>query len=168
MAVFELHAGGRMETVTPHELQRALQDQDARLRADLSGVKWGEMFINSGAPGMGAQTFSTQGQPPQSPSNGYVWAIMTLGLELSVASQLRVYKGNPPFGGPGTVAPAGNGHLVTTLSSFITPSGQFSKGQFVLRAGDTFTAVMVTAGAILSIYAAYIEVPAEQQGKLWL
>lgn len=167
MAVFELHAGGRMETVTPKELRHELAAQDVRLRADLSGVKWGEMFLTSGVIG-GVQAFSSSGALSQTPGAGYIWTVMNLGLELSVSSQVRVYKGVPPFAGPGTVTPSGNGRLVDTLASFVTPSGQFSKGQFVLRAGDQFTLVMVTAGSILSVYLSYIEVPAEQQGKLWL
>lgn len=167
MARFELHAGGTMETVTPHELQRALQDQDARLRADLSGAKWGEIFFNSGQIG-GAQSVSTGQGASQSPASGFLWAVMTVGLELSISSQVRLYKGSPQFGGAGSLTPSGNGRLVTTMPSFITPSQQFSKGQFTLRGNDQLTAVMVTAGSILSLYVAYIEVPAEQQGKLWL
>jgi hypothetical protein len=168
MGLFALHVGGQIETTTPKELHQALLDQDRRLMADLSGVKWGELFIGSNAQGMSAQTYTTGEQASQSPGNGYLWAVMSIGLELSVSSQVRLYKGQPSFAGPGTVAPSGNGRLVTTMASFVTPSAQFSKGQFTLRTAEQFTVVMVTAGSILSVYLAYIEVPAEQQGKLWL
>lgn len=161
-----LHVGGTIETTTPAELHKALTDQDARLRADVSGVKQGEIFIPSGVIA-GAQTF-TNANGQYAPAAGFVWAVMNIGLELSVSSQVRLYKGQPAFAGPGTITPSGNGRVIDTLSSFVTPSGQFSKGQFTLKGGDQWTAVMVTAGSILSIYLAYIEVPIEQQGKLWL
>jgi hypothetical protein len=166
MAVFELHAGGRIDTVTPRELHHELLAQDARLKADLSGVKWGEIFVPSGQIA-GAQTYTTS-LASQVPGAGFIWAIMGVGLELSASSQVRVYKRAPVFAGPGTITPSGNGRLVTTLASFVTPSSQFSKGQLTLRQGEQLTLVMVTAGSILSVYVAYIEVPAEQQGKLWL
>lgn len=168
MGRFALQLGGHIDTVTPHELSAALADQDVRLRADLSGVKWGEMFLSSATIGPGVQVFSSSGTMTQSPGNGYLWAVMNMGIELSVASQVRLYKGTPAFIGPGTFTPSGNGRLVTTMANFVTPSAQLSKGQFTLKAGDTFTAVMVTAGSILSIYLAYIEVPVEKQGELWL
>jgi hypothetical protein len=168
MGRFALQVGGHIDTVTPHELAVALADQDVRLRADLSGVKFGELFLSSSTIGPGLQTFSSSGTMTQSPGNGFLWAVMSMGLELSVSSQVRLYKGTPQFAGPGTIAPSGNGRLITTFASFVTPSGQFSKGQFTLKSGDTFTAVMVTAGSILSIYLAYIEVPVEKQGELWL
>ena len=166
MGKFALSVGSHIETTTPGELDRALRDQDIRLRADVSGVKWGELFIPSGVIA-GAQSF-TNAPSQYSPSAGYLWAVMDVGLELSLSSQVRIYKGVPPFAGPGSIAPSGNGRVVATLSSFVTPSGQFSKGQFTLKAGDQFTLVMTTAGSILSVYMSYIEVPIEQQGKLWL
>jgi hypothetical protein len=168
MGRFAIQAGGHFDTVTPHELDHALRDQDVRLRADLSGVKWGELFINSAVIGSGVQLFTSSGAMSQTPGAGFLWAVMSVGLELSVASQVRLYKGSPAFSGPGTTAPVGNGRLVTTMSNFITPSAQLSKGQFTLKANDQFTLFMVTAGSILSVYLAYIEVPIEQQGKLWL
>ena len=172
MGMFALHAGGHIETTTPKELHHALLDQDARLMADVAGVKWGEVFLNSAmiAPQLApsGQVFTSSGNMSQTPGAGYLWAVMNVGLELSVASQIRLYKGSPAFIGPGTFTPAGNGRLITTFANFVTPSGQFSKGQFTLKAGDQFTAVMVTAGTILGVYWTYIEVPIEQQGKLWL
>jgi hypothetical protein len=81
---------------------------------------------------------------------------------------VRLYKGQPQFAGAGTITPSGNGRLIDTFASFVTPSGQFSKGQFTLKGGDNWTLVMVTAGSILSIYMSYIEVPITMQGKLWL
>jgi hypothetical protein len=166
MGIFALNVGGHIETTTPKELHSALLDQDARLMADVAGVKWGELFIPSGVIA-GAQTFSNQ--PGQySPSSGYLWAVMNVGLELSVSSQVRVYKGQPAFNAPGGITPSGNGRLITTAASFVTPSAQFSKGQFTLKGNDNWTLVMVTAGSILSIYMAYIEVPIEKQGELWL
>lgn len=164
-----LHVGGQIETTTPAELHKALTDQDARLRADVSGVKQAEFFVNSGAPGMGAVVYTSTGQPPQSPTQGFIWAIMAMGFELALASQVRVYKGAPAGIAVGALTPIGSGRLVTTCANFITPSAQFSKGQFTLKAGDQFTLVTPTASAnILSIWCSYIEVPAEQQGKLWL
>lgn len=164
-----LHVGGQIETTTPAELHKALTDQDARLRADLSGVKQAEFFINSGTAGMGTQLFTTSGQPPQSPTQGYVWAIMALGFELALSSQVRIYKGQPASMTAASFVPTGAGRLVTTCASFITPSAQFSKGQLTLKAADQMTFVGVTAGAnFLSVWCSYIEVPAEQQGKLWL
>lgn len=161
-----LHVGGQIETTTPKELHRALLDQDARLRADLSGVKWAEMNLNTVQLGTPGQVYTSTGTSEQSPSAGYLWSVMTVGVELSTASQIRLYKGNPvPSGG---TAPTGRGGFVSTLPNFVTTFGQFSKGQFVLRSGDYWTMVMPTAGNILSVYFAYIEVPSEQQGKLWL
>jgi hypothetical protein len=168
MGRFALQMGGHIDTTTPAELDRALRDQDVRLRADVGGVKWGELFLSSGIIGAGVQLFTSSGGMPQTPGAGFLWAVMNVGVELSVASQVRLYKGAPPFSGPGTTAPVGNGRLVTTMANFITPSAQFSKGQFTLKAQDQFTLFMVTAGSILSIYVCYIEVPIEQQGKLWL
>jgi len=167
MGRFALSVGSHIETTTPAELERALRDQDTRLRADVSGVKWGEGFIQSGSIPAAQQFFS----PPagqNTPAAGYLWAVMEIGLELSASSQVRLYKGSPNFAGPGTVAPSGNGRLIATMASFVTPSAQFSKGQFTLKADDQWTVIMVTAGTILSIYYSYIEVPIEQQGKLWL
>ena len=165
----QLHVGGTIETTTPKELDRALRDQDVRLRADLSGVKQSEFFVPSGYAGMGTQLYTTTGTSPQSPAAGYVWSIMSLGFELALSSQVGIYKGVPAGYTAGSYAPTGAGRLVTTCSSFITPSAQFSKGQFKLNAGDFMTFIGVTASAnFLSIWCSYIEVPAEQQGKLWL
>jgi hypothetical protein len=164
-----LHVGGQIETTTPKELHRALLDQDVRLRADLSGVKQGEFFLNSGYPGMGAVVYNSTGNPPQSPTAGFIWAVMSIGFELALSSQVRLYKGIPTGYTAAGFAPTGAGRLITTCASFVTPSAQFSKGQFTLKAGDTFTAITPTASAnILSIWCSYIEVPAEMQGKLWL
>lgn len=166
MGIFALHMGGHIETTTPKELHHALLDQDARLMADVAGVKWGEFFIQSQQIG-GTQTYTnTPGQ--YSPSSGYLWAVMNVGIELSVSSQVRLYKGAPQFNTAGGVTPAGNGRLINTFASFVTPSGQFSKGQFTLKGNDQWTLVMVTAGTILSVYMSYIEVPIEKQGELWL
>lgn len=158
--------GAHIEHVTPGELTRALHDQDARLMADLSGVKWAEMNLNTVQLGTPGQVYTSTGTSEQSPSAGYLWSVMTVGVELSTASQIRLYKGNPVPGG-GT-APTGRGGFISTLPNFVTTFGQFSKGQFVLRSGEYWTMVMPTAGNILSVYFGYIEVPAEQQGKLWL
>lgn len=166
MGIFAIQAGGHIETTTPAELHKALVGQDERLMADVAGVKWGELFIPSNVIN-GAQSY-TNSPSQYSPSSGFLWAVMNVGLELSVGSQVRLYKGAPFFAGPGTTTPSGNGRVIATLSSFITPSGQFSKGQFTLKGNEQWTLVMVTGGSILSIYMSYIEVPITMQGKLWL
>lgn len=172
VSVFGLQVGGHIETTTPAELHKALTDQDARLRADLSGVKHGELWLNgpaAGITGLGTQVCTFGGGPPQAPAGGYLWAIMNIGVELALASQVRIYKGQPAHYAVGGFAPDGSGRVVATMSNFITPSFQFSKGQLKMRAGEFITLIGVTAAAnILNVFISYIEVPEEQQGKLWL
>lgn len=161
--------GAKVDMLTKDELAEALAE-DARLRAVVTGVKAGELWLNtSSLQGQGTVVATLGGGSPQAPAQGFVWAVMNIGLELATSSQVRVYKGVPSHYAVGAVAPDGSGRLVTTMQSFITPSAQFSKGQLTMKAADYLTLVAVTGGSnILSVFLSYIEVPAERQGELWL
>lgn len=160
-----LDFGQQVDLLNKQELADALAD-DARLRSIVAGVKQGEMWINSGAPGMGTTFYTSTGAVPQCPAAGYLWAVMNLGVELSAASNLRLYKS----ANPQTSTQVGNGRgIATTTASQGLQNFPFSKGQFTLKTGDVFTLVPVTGAInILSIFMAYIEIPAERQGELWL
>lgn len=156
--------GTPVDLLTKQEVADALAE-DARLRAIVAGVKQGELFLNSGTVNMGANTFTSTGSVPQAPAAGYLWAVMNIGIELSAASNVRLYKGTVQ---PAT--PTGGGRVVAAISgSVAVNNNQFAKGQFTLKSGDVWSLLAVTPAAnILSVFMAYIEVPAERQGELWL
>jgi hypothetical protein len=152
-----LDFGQTWDILTKHELSEALSE-DARLRAIVAGVKPVEMWIGTGQIGAVAPIFSTTGTPPQAPTNGYIWAVMSLGLEQAPAAVLNVYKGAPAVVGTG-------GKPIARGGSANVQAFNFSKGQLWLRPGDQLTFIP-GSGNILSLFLTAIEVPAERVGEL--
>lgn len=160
---FTLDFGQTWDLLTPGEMQSILAEQDTANRAIYAGVKTVEQFFNINQIGAAQTIYST---PAGMVPSGFVWAIMNIGMELSAASSVRVYKGIPQSG---TAAPTGLGRVAGVLTNFVTPNGQFSKGQLMLRAGDQLTFFPPTGPPnILSVFIVAIEVPAERIGELLL
>jgi hypothetical protein len=151
--------GSPVDLLTKDELSEALAE-DARLRSTLAGVRPVEVFIPTSVIGAGVSIFSTSGQPPQAPANGYIWAVMLISTDLSASTVLNVYKGTP------TAADIG-GKPILRNAGAPEQVGTFSKGQLWLRPGDQLT-FFPTAGNVLSVYMVVIEVPAERVGELLL
>jgi hypothetical protein len=157
MAIVTLDFGSKMDMLNKQELAEALAE-DARLRAVVAGVKPTEIFIGPGIIGTPATIFSTTGTPPQAPTNGYIWAVMAIGCDLSTGASLTVYKGTP-------AAVQLGAKLVARGGSANAQAFNFSKGQLWLRPGDQLTFIP-GAGNLLSVYLNAIEVPAERAGEL--
>ena len=153
-----LDFGTSVDLLNKQELEEALAE-DARLRAIVAGVKPVEVFINLGTIGANATIFSTTGTPPQAPTSGYIWAIMSLGAELSAGAVFNVYKGTP------AAVATGGGKPVFRGASANVQVGNFAKGQIWLRPNDQLTFIP-GSGNILSVYFVAIEVPAERVGEL--
>lgn len=164
MAVFTLDLGRPVDMLTKSELEEALA-ADAQLRAVVAGVKTVETLFNINQIGASQFLFTT---PPGMVAPGYIWSVMNIGLELAASSQVRVYKGIPALSGSPAITPTGTGRVVDTMTSFVTPSSQFSKGQLILRGGDQLTFVSTTPASafILSVFMVSIEIPAERIGEL--
>lgn len=156
-----LDFGTEVDLLNKSELAEALAE-DARLRQIVAGIKPVTYWANSGVTGGASQLYTT---PQSLVASGRVWAVMNVGLELAVASQVRMYLNgdNLPAG-----APAGKGRAVNLItSSAVLGSAQFSKGQLMLNAGETLTFFANTASAfILSVFIMAISCPAERVGEL--
>jgi len=178
MATFRFQLGESFETLTKPEMAAVLAaEADRQMMVQLRGVKDGDIFLNlmqiqqvanqANTQTASVNVLSLPGVPPYSPTAGFVWAVMTVGWELSAASNVRIYKGAPP-GLSNTLA--GIGRLM--FGNTGTPSAaaqQFSKGQAMMKSGDQLTFVTVTPAAFfLSLYVAYIQCPAERVGELLL
>ena len=160
MAVVTLDFGSKVDMLNKDELREALIE-DARERAKITGVKQFRMWLNGGTVGMGGLNFTTTGNPPQGPAQGYIWMVMNLGIELSAAAALKIYLNSG-------LAAAGSNRLIASVGTgSAVPTFPFSKGQFPLFAGDTVTFV-VGSNAIESIFMTGIEIPAERIGELLL
>lgn len=178
MAIFTFQPGARFETLTKPELSDALAAEfNRQTEVTLRGVKPQEIFLNlsqiqqlGGAqPGSAASVnvLTLPGTAGFTPGNGFVWAVMTAGVELTGASNIRIYKGAPPGL---TSTPTGIGRLVFANTGTPTAAAaNFSKGQVMMRSGEQLSFVTVTpAQFFLSVYIAAIQCPAERVGELLL
>jgi hypothetical protein len=159
---FLLDFGQTVDLLSPHEMSDLLLDQDTRNRASYAGVKVVNQFYNLGQTGGASQVFTT---PANLPASGRVWSVMNVGLELAVASAVRIFKGVVPG-----AAPIGNARVVGFIpAANIVQAGQFSKGQIILNTSDQLTFYApVNLAFILSVYLTAIELPAEKIGELLL
>jgi hypothetical protein len=172
MAIFPIVPGASIETLTRPEARQLLRSEyEITRREKLLGVKEGDCWINAGTIGASALVYSTAGASPQCPANGFVWAVMNIGIEVAASGNVRLYKGVPALGAAN--APIGGGRYVALLgqpgNSGVVTNTTFAKGVLTLKNGDQLTFVSQTAGAfLLSIFMSYIEVPAEKRGELYI
>lgn len=152
-----LDLGRPVDVLTKDELAEALAE-DARLRSTLAGVKPQEVFIPSGLIPAVAGPFTTSGAVPQCPANGYIWAVMQIGCDLSASAALNIYKATAATIGQGGKPVVHNGAAGVQTASF-------AKGQLWLRPGEQLTFSPAT-GFLLSAFIVAIEVPAERVGEL--
>lgn len=178
MARFIFQVGQPFETLTKPELAEALEaESDRQIAVSLRGVKPQEIFLNlaqiqqlgGASPGSAASVnvLALPGTAGFTPGNGFVWAVMTVGVELTGASNIRIYKGAPPGL---TSTPTGIGRLLFANTGTPTAAAaNFSKGQAMLRSGEQLTILTVTnTQFFLSVYISAIQCPAERVGELLL
>ena len=166
MAVFELHAGGRMETTTPAELHQALVRQDERLRADLAGIKWRRLprlfgTAVSGVLDIGGDSKAGWNGQPVGPASGFAWSIK-LGTVAGLTTGATPDIVNLYIQGANSSVPwwqfNGNNFAYT-----------FGKGDLVILSGESIRLASVgtfVATGTITLLGSVWQVPQEELGKL--
>ena len=158
MALFPIHGGATVETITPAELRLELERWEARQRAEADNVKRMEVAFPVQPPAI--NFFVSQVNFIGTPDEGYVWSLKMVAVTLSAAATLVVYKASS------------TGQTTRPLASFQAQTANvpliatWSSDQAELKHGEGVYLV-AGSGTITGVYMTGEQVTAEKAAKIY-